>query len=169
MKFAKFNIQIANFKYSEILKFIENQSFPEGWRETDFSKELRKKNSIYFIAYDTTDRIHNIQGYKKATLKNKMVIGYAGIWFYEEFSEIVSVAVLQNFRKLGVGRLLISKLINYVNFHKKSKIINLEVGKKNFIARNLYKQLGFKENGYREKYYLHDGDDAILMSLNINF
>ena len=48
MKFAQFNIQIANFKYSEILKFIENQSFPEGWRETDFSKELRKKKFNFF-------------------------------------------------------------------------------------------------------------------------
>ena len=55
MKFTQFNIQIANFKYSEILKFIENQSFPECWRETDFSKELRKK--IQFILLLTTLQI----------------------------------------------------------------------------------------------------------------
>lgn len=169
MKSAQFNTQIANLQYSEILKFIEIQSFPVGWRETDFFKELRKRNSVYFIAYNTIDKIQNIHEYKKAILKNKMIIGYAGIWFHKDFSEIVSVAVLQNFRRLGIGHLLISKLIDYVNSNKKAKIINLEVGKKNFIARNLYRQLGFRENGYRERYYLHDGDDAILMSLNINF
>tara|TARA_B100000029_G_scaffold505608_1_gene586577 strand:+ start:3416 stop:3925 length:510 start_codon:yes stop_codon:yes gene_type:complete len=169
MKSVEFKTQIANFQYSEILKFIESQSFPVGWKETNFLKELRKKNSVYFIAYDIPDKIRNFHEHKKVLLNNKIIVGYAGVWFHKEFSEIVSVAVLQNFRRLGVGNLLINELIDYVNSNKKVKMINLEVGKKNFKARSLYKQLGFKENGYRRKYYLHDGDDAILMSLKINY
>jgi hypothetical protein len=35
----------------------------------------------------------------------------------------------------------------------------------NVEAQNLYRQFGFESNGYRKKYYLHNGDDAILMSL----
>ena len=166
MKSLEINIQIANFRYSKILKYIENQCFPEDWGKTDFLKELRKKNAIYFIAYEKIDVEQNIIEHKKAALKNKFIIGYAGIWFYEEFSEIVSIAVLKSFRRLGVGHLLIRKLINYAH-SKKMKTINLEVEKKNIEAQNLYTQFGFESNGHRKKYYLHNGDDAILMSLNI--
>ncbi len=166
MKPLEINIRIANFRYSEILKYIENQCFPVDWRKTDFLKELRKKNAIYFIAYEKIDVEQNILEYKKAILKNKFIIGYVGIWFYEDFSEIVSIAVLKSFRRLGVGHLLISKLINYAYFEK-METINLEVEKKNIEARNLYRQFGFEPNGHRKKYYLHNGDDAILMSLNI--
>ena len=166
MKSLKINIQIANFRYSEVLKYIENQCFPIDWRKTDFLKELRKKNAIYFIAYEEIDIDQNIIKHKKAILNNKFIIGFAGIWFYEEFSEIVSIGVLKSHRRLGVAHLLISKLINY-SHSKKMKIINLEVGKKNIEAQNLYRRFGFKANGYRKKYYLHNGDDAILMSLKI--
>lgn len=166
MKSLKINIQIANFRYSEILKYIENQCFPTDWRKTDFLKELRKKNAIYFIAYEKIDIDQNIIKHKKSILKNKFIIGFAGIWFYEEFSEIVSIGVLKSHRRLGVAHLLISKLINH-SHSKKMKIVNLEVGKKNIEAQNLYRQFGFKTNGYRKKYYLHNGDDAILMSLKI--
>ena len=119
---------------------------------------------MHLVGFQIIDQ--NIIKHKNAILKNKFIIGFAGIWFYEEFSEIVSIGVLKSHRRLGVAYLLISKLINY-SHSKKMKIINLEVGKKNIEAQNLYRQFGFKINGYRKKYYLHNGDDAILMSLKI--
>jgi ribosomal-protein-alanine N-acetyltransferase len=42
----------------------------------------------------------------------------------------------------------------------------LEVRESNVVALNMYRSLGFVEDGRRKEYYKNNNEDAILMTLN---
>ena len=42
--------------------------------------------------------------------------------------------------------------------------ITLEVRASNFAARALYRKYGFREVGLRKRYYIDNGEDAIIMT-----
>jgi ribosomal protein S18 acetylase RimI-like enzyme len=78
---------------------------------------------------------------------------YAGLLVaFENFStfnaqamiNIHDLIVLKEYRKKGIGRMLMNALIDEAGQRKCSRI-TLEVRKDNFVAQALYKQLGFDE------------------------
>ena len=74
--------------------------------------------------------------------------------------------MLKEFKRRGIGTLLIKKMTEVC---RKKDIfeINLEVRVSNLAARQLYKKLGFLENGRRKKYY-ENTEDAILMTKKLD-
>jgi ribosomal-protein-alanine N-acetyltransferase len=75
---------------------------------------------------------------------------------------IVSVAVLHEYRKLGVGFDLVSKSLKAMGDYGATEFV-LEVRESNMPAISLYRKLGF-ENSKTLRGYYSDGEDAYLMS-----
>jgi ribosomal-protein-alanine N-acetyltransferase len=105
-------------------------------------------------------------------VKSKEVIGYImgrierGLSNYgfrlTKKGHIVSVAVLHEYRKNGVGYDLVSKSLEAMRDYGAAEIV-LEVRESNIAAIALYKKLAF-ENSKTLKGYYSDGEDAYLMS-----
>ena len=66
---------------------------------------------------------------------------------------------------MGLGQFLLTRMIEK-GISEGVKNAWLEVRPSNLSARNLYKQLGFRETGIRPNYYPETKEDAILMSLD---
>jgi ribosomal-protein-alanine N-acetyltransferase len=80
---------------------------------------------------------------------------------------VVSVAVLPENRKNGIGRALIEEAIAGVKL-KKSDELYLEVRCSNTEAIRLYEKLGFVIK-QRLKAYYRDGEDAYLMAIEFSY
>lgn len=77
-------------------------------------------------------------------------------------AHLVSLAVIPEYRRMGVGRALMSEAIDAVT-KRGAKEFYLEVRVANDPGIELYKTLGFSI--YRRiSYYYHDGADAYVMS-----
>jgi ribosomal-protein-alanine N-acetyltransferase len=80
---------------------------------------------------------------------------------------VVSVAVLPEHRKKGIGRALIEEAMAGVKL-KKSDELYLEVRCSNTEAIRLYEKLGFVIK-QRLKAYYRDGEDAYLMAIEFSY
>lgn len=126
---------------------VEINSFNTPWSLNSFKNELKNSAAKYFVA-----------------LVDGKVAGYIGMWEISGQCDITNVAVLPEFRRMGVGKRLIEHLIEYCKIKDLSPIF-LEVRQSNEPAKSLYSGFGFKEVGTRKKYYADSGEDAIIMSL----
>ena len=92
---------------------------------------------------------------------NKEIVGYAIGEKNKDLGLIVSVAVKKEWRRKGIGRKLVEKLLE--NFKKEGmKIIFLHVREENKEAINFYLALGFKIRELVENYY-SNRENAYLM------
>jgi len=108
--------------------------------------------------------IENKNAYYVCVKKDARVIGYGGIWLSIETADITNIAVSNDFKRMGVGTLIVGELIKKA--HEKNCFeINLEVNENNEGAIALYEKCGFKKVGIRKKYY-NNTDNAILMQFN---
>jgi len=80
---------------------------------------------------------------------------------------VVSIAVLPDHRKKGIGKGLVEEAIAGVKL-KKSDELYLEVRCSNNEAIRLYETLGFVIK-QRLKAYYRDGEDAYLMAIEFNY
>ena len=76
---------------------------------------------------------------------------------------LVSIAVLKNYRRLGVASALLVNSMKNIKKHKINEFV-LEVRVSNYTAINLYKKYNFNTHSIKEKYY-RDGENAYFMTL----
>ena len=123
--------QIREMRETDIaqVEAIEQEIFSVPWSEKSFHDEMQNKLAVYFVAKD-----------------NGKCIGYAGFWNVSGEGDITNVAVLPEYRKNGIGSMLISEMIKTA-VTLKLELLTLEVRKSNIAAQGLYKKYGFSENG----------------------
>ncbi len=80
---------------------------------------------------------------------------------------VVSVAVLNEFRRKGIGKGLVEEAINGVKT-KKCDELYLEVRCSNTEAVLLYENMGFSIRQKLKTYY-RDGEDAYMMAIEFNY
>ena len=85
------------------------------------------------------------------------IIGYCGVHTIFDEGHIMNVAVLPDFRRLGIGEGLITTVISLTGLC----FYTLEVRESNQGAINLYNRLGFEIVGKRPNYY--GDEDALIM------
>jgi N6-L-threonylcarbamoyladenine synthase len=135
----------------EIMK-LELASFAnDAWPEVSFRSELAATHTYYIIA-----------------LEDNSVVGYAGLSKLpgSDQADIQTIAVREDKRGLGIGRMLMDTLTAQA-VELDAKQIFLEVRADNSIAQKLYKLFGFKQIGTRKKYYQPDGVDAFIMKTDL--
>lgn len=125
---------------------ISTLSFPISWSITSIKAELNSNvNSRYVVA-----------------VENDTIVGFAGLWVIVDEGHITNIAVHPDFRRKGIGVLLMNNLLS---ISKDENLIGLtlEVRNSNLSAQNLYKKFGFVVEGVRRNYYSDNGEDALIM------
>jgi ribosomal-protein-alanine N-acetyltransferase len=125
---------------------IETASFASPWSRLAFLSELLEN-----------DRAH----YFVARLEDA-VIGYIGTWIIFDEAHITNVAVSPGFRGRGVGRQLLTSMLEYCR-SKGVVRATLEVRRSNAVAQNLYTSMNFVAAGVRKGYYKDNNEDAVVM------
>ncbi len=120
--------------------------FDDFWSYNIFKSELENENSKYIIA-----------------ILNNEIIGFAGIWQVIDEAHITNIVVRKDFRKLGIGSLLLEKLISICKNLESINSVTLEVNEDNIPAQKLYEKFNFKVLGKRKNYY--NNKAAIIMTL----
>jgi len=95
-----------------------------------------------------------------------VIVGYIiGILRYETVGHIVSIAVVRESRRHGIGKRLMEDVIGQLR-SMGVNLVKLEVRESNQEAISLYERMGFQYEEKMEGYYA-DGESAISMSLNV--
>lgn len=95
-----------------------------------------------------------------------IVVGFLLSHHVLDEGHIVNFGVASTARGKGVGRALLSQTLEDLGL-RGVHWVTLEVRKSNRIARVLYESCGFSEVGVRTHYYTDDGEDAVVMSANV--
>ena len=133
----------------DFIKDILYTDFDDFWSYNIFKSELENENSKYIVAK-----------------LNSEIIGFAGIWQVIDEAHITNIVTKKNFRNLGIGSLLLEKLINICKNQENINSVTLEVNEDNIIAQKLYEKFNFKNLGKRKNYY--NGKAAVIMTLYLN-
>ncbi len=104
--------------------------------------------------------------------KNNSIVGHAILEPHQlaNVSHVVflTIAIHEGYQGMGLGKILMQKLIEWAQSHPKIEKIELQVRSSNIQAIALYKNLGFVEEGRktkRLKYGANDYLDDIYMAL----
>lgn len=141
-------VALADKHIIEIEK-IEQKSFSDPWTVQSFASELLNPNSRFFVAeYD------------------KKPVGYAVANNILGEVYITNIAVKTEYRKRGIARALLDKLIK-TSIEEKAKLLTLEVRISNSIAINFYEREGFVICGQRKDFYENPKENAYIMTLKL--
>ncbi|MCI2839644.1 ribosomal protein S18-alanine N-acetyltransferase [Staphylococcus hominis] len=129
---------------------IERESFNDSsWTIDAFYHELNENNfAKYFVV-----------------IFQEEIIGYLGLWIVIDQAQITTIAIKELFRDYGLGQLLLNYVMDYARHT--CDVMSLEVRITNVIAQHVYKKLGFQYGGKRKNYY-GEGEDALVMWVNLN-
>ena len=129
---------------------IEKASFAYPWSPRFFLQELQVDCARSLLAE-----------------VNGRIVGYILFWLLADEIDIHNVAVHSEFRRRGIGRLLIEQVVLEAR-RRGSTRVTLEVRRSNLAAQKLYESIGFIPTGVRKGYYSDDGEDALAMALKLN-
>jgi tRNA threonylcarbamoyl adenosine modification protein YeaZ/ribosomal-protein-alanine acetyltransferase len=117
-----------------------------AWSSAQFKEEFAKApKDAYYLAAEAYGEL----------------IAYAGIFYVADVADVHTITVVEKYRRKGVGRELLKRLIDWARV-KKADAIMLEMRLGNDSARPLYEQYGFVEVSKRENYY-GPGLTAVVM------
>lgn len=129
---------------------LECICFPDdNWSEKLIKNDIFNEKSHYYVCF-----------------VNDSLVGYINASVILDEAELNRVAVHPEYRRLGIARALIKRLIDDLN-RRNCNLLMLEVRRNNIEAISLYESLNFKKDGLRKNYYQNPLDDAVLMSLNL--
>ncbi|QVL31810.1 ribosomal protein S18-alanine N-acetyltransferase [Telmatocola sphagniphila] len=128
----------------EVLQ-TEQNSFDYAWTEEEFLRCLRQRNCIGMVAE-----------------QGERVVGFMIYELHKNKLHILNFAVHPEFRRLGIGRQMIAKLVGKLSSHRRTKI-TLAVRETNILAQVFYRDMSFKAVRLLRNYYEDSGEDAYLM------
>ena len=143
------NVKFREFTTLDLVSAIamEKEIYGKaGWSAAQFKEEFAQvpKNAHYLAAES-----------------DGKLIGYAGIFYVDNVADIHTITVSAEYRRKGIGRELLKRMIDWARV-KKASAIMLEMRVGNEEAQPLYIQNGFTEINRRENYY-GPGLTAIIM------
>ncbi|MET0500464.1 MAG: ribosomal protein S18-alanine N-acetyltransferase [Candidatus Binatia bacterium] len=128
---------------------IERTSFRHPWSSRFFLEEMQVACARSVLAE-----------------VNGKIVGYVLFWLLPEEVDIHNIAVQTEFRRQGIGHVLLQQVVAQARSRNSSRI-TLEVRVSNLPAQKLYESLGFLSKGLRKGYYSDDGEDALMMALEL--
>ena len=134
---------------------IERRSFPMPWSEGMFKAELAMDCS-----HDFALRL-NLNGI------GEIPVGYVCFWIIHGEAHLLNIAVNPDFRRRGLGTHLMRFFMDFCRAEKVRKL-TLDVRPSNRPAMEMYRKMGFQKEGVRRRYYADNGEDAVIMGLNLN-
>ena len=146
------NLEIKKMTSSHIEEIakLEKECFSSPWSEDGLKSELDNNFARFFVA-----------------LCDGKIVGYIGSHNVLGEVYITNVAVFPEFRRNGVGKMLVEYILDRMKTEK-AEFVTLEVRKSNLNAASLYEKCGFQKVGERKNFYEKPTEDAILMTYFIN-
>jgi ribosomal-protein-alanine N-acetyltransferase len=146
-------LEISTIREDEIDRIIDidRDSFSRGTDSTaiDIREESKRPWSLVWVARDSGEPV-----------------AYLIAWHVADELHLLMIATHPGSRRRGVGRELVSRLIDFA-FDKNVMHIFLEVRRSNAAAIALYRAFGFYLLSIRKGYYA-DGEDALEMALALD-
>ena len=96
----------------------------------------------------------------------RQLLGFAIFWIVHDEVHVLNVATDPVHRRRGVARVAMEATLERGR-RKRCALATLEVRRSNEAALHLYKSLGFRPVGIRPNYYVDEGEDAIVMVLDL--
>lgn len=128
---------------------LDRLSFSLPWPESAFAVEMRNPNARCWVS-----------------VEGEQVQAALVLWRVLDEAHIATVAVHPTLRRRGLGKGIIRAAMDAA-YAEGARIFHLEVRAGNLPALALYEQFGFQVVGRREKYYMDNGEDALLMTLRL--
>ena len=133
---------------------IDILSFPLPWSERSYRFEVTEnQHSRTWVA-------EALDGHGRAR-----VVGMIVVWIILDEAHVATIAIQPDFRRMHIGQRLLALALEDA-VQDGAKLAYLEVRRSNLGAQNMYHQFGFVVNGLRPKYYVDNGEDALLMMLS---
>ena len=125
---------------------LEEKCFQDAWSLADFTYELSQNpySKMWVLA------------------ENDTIIGYYGIWVIFDRAELTTIAVIDERRHQGYGRLMLEHALN-VAVNEGCEYMTLEVRVSNESAQKLYLDYGFEIITTKKDYYKTNHEDAYMM------
>lgn len=132
----------------DALMRYENEMFgSEAWTRAGYRAELAdRRHRFYLVAEDDENAL----------------LGWAGILIAGDQAEILTVGVVPQARRRGIGTKLVHALVQGARDRGAHELF-LEVRVDNDAARRLYEREGFTVLGRRRGYYDNGRVDAVVM------
>ena len=124
---------------------LEKLCFSAPWSENSVASELDNPLSLWLVA-----------------LNGDTVVGYVGSQAVLDEADMMNLAVLPGFRRLGIAQRLVTALCDRLADNG-IRSLTLEVRASNDPAMALYAKLGFTEVGRRPNYYSNPKEDALIL------
>ena len=125
---------------------LEEAIFSMPWSEKDFVYEMTENKVARYLVIEEAGEI----------------IAFAGAHIILDQAHVTNIAVRQDCRGRGLGRMITRALMQYAS-NLGAEYLTLEVRQSNATAQNLYNSLGFVKVNVRKRYYEDTGEDAWLM------
>lgn len=149
LKKHRITIELMKLEDLDEVIRIENESFNQPWSKVSFAYELKSRTSHPLVV--------KMDG---------KVVGYSVAWFVADEVHFGNIASNKKYRRMGLAHRLLARTIQVAK-EKRCTKITLEVRVSNSYAISLYKKFGFKEVAIRKGYYRPEGEDAIIMLLDL--
>ena len=124
---------------------IEHAGFDYPWCAEEFLRVLRQRSCIGMVA-EHGDRVVGFMIYELH--KNKL--------------NVLDFATHPEFRRSGVGRQMLAKLVGKLSTHRRTRIA-LHLRETNLSAQHFFRIQGFRATGVVREHYQDTGEDAYQM------
>lgn len=138
-------IRVMEQRDLEQVAELEKRCFSESWSYKLLEAGIHSSYDIYYV-WEQEDRI----------------LGYCNLRLLAGEGEIQRIAVLPEYRGMGLGRKMMDAMTEYARKNR-AAAISLEVREGNLAARKLYESCGFAAEAVRKGYYHNPNEDAIIM------
>ncbi|MDE5964476.1 MAG: ribosomal protein S18-alanine N-acetyltransferase [Eubacterium sp.] len=125
---------------------IEQSCFSIPWTEQSISDSVESDSNYFNIAYADGNPA-----------------GYMSMMLAAGEGDIMRVAVLPEYRRLGIGRALLEECFS----SNDPDVVFLDVRENNIPAIRLYESMGFESVGLRKNYYSNPTENAVIMTYNL--
>ncbi len=132
---------------------IERASFAAPWSVGMFRQDLNFPLARCLAA-------------RCAEAGKRRLAGYIICWFVADEVHITNIAVRRDQRRRGVAARLVGEVLALARGCG-MRTCTLEVRMSNEAAKGLYRKLGFEPRGIRPRYYSDNGEDALIMGLDL--
>ena len=157
---------------------IEAESFPTTWPRTAYRRELSNRLARYLVLIDRSRNLPAAEEQEEPQRKSLLgifrrkpaespttdyIVGYIGVWLMVDQAHIVAIAVREQYRRQGLGELLLSESVEMALANGQESV-TLEVRRSNESAQALYEKYRFLKVGVRRRYYTDNKEDALIMT-----
>lgn len=147
----QFKIDVMTVNDIPGVQVIERYSFPTPWSMRAFVSEITENDCAHYLVMR----------------RGRQVVGYVGMWLIIDEGHITNIAVHPAWRRRGIGTRLLNAIAAHA-YRLGARRMTLEVRRSNHQAQALYHKLGYTVAGVRPRYYLDNGEDALIMWKELN-